>query len=94
MRDVAKIIFAELVVITIGVASIAVFYIFVIPHYSTYIPLVLGLILIATASGYVARKLPVQNRMVRWITVAIISAAATIITLNLALFWIVNVRGS
>jgi hypothetical protein len=94
MRDVAKIVFAELVIVALGVVSIAVFYISVIPHYSTYFPLVLGLAVVAIASGYVARKLLVKNRKVGWIAVAIISTAATVLALNLALFWIVNVRGS
>jgi hypothetical protein len=43
MRDVARIFFVELVIVAIGVVSIAVFYIFAIPHYRTYFPLILGL---------------------------------------------------
>ena len=94
MRDVAKICLAELVIVAVGTVSIAVFYIFVIPHYSTYLPLILGLAIVAIASGYVARKLQVKNRKVGWIAVAVIGVTATVLTLNLALFWIVNVRGS
>lgn len=94
MWEVAKIVFTELVIVAIGVVSIAEFYIFVSPHCSSYFPLIIGLALVAIASGYIARKLLVKKRKVGWTAVAIISAAATILTLNLALFWTVNARGS
>ncbi len=94
MRDVARLFFAELAIAAIGTAVIAVFYIFVIPHYRTYSVLILSLAVVAYASGYIARKLLVNNRKVGWIIVVIISISVTMLTLNLAMFWIVNVRGS
>ena len=83
-----------LAIAAIGVVFIAVLYIYVIPHFRTYSVLILSLAVVAYASGYLARKLVVKNRKVGWITAVIISVAVTMLTLNLALFRIVNVRGS
>jgi hypothetical protein len=94
MKGAAKMFFAELAITAIGTVFIAVFYIFATPPFRTYSALILSLVAVAFASGYVARKLLVNNRRVGWVIVVIISIAVTLLTLNLALFWIVNVRGS
>jgi hypothetical protein len=94
MKSVAKIFAAELSIAAIGAVFIAVFYIYVIPHYSTYYVLILGLAAVAYASGYIARKLLVNDRKLGWIAAIAISILVTMLTLYLALFWILNVRGA
>jgi len=95
MKGVAKIVLAELAVAAIGVVFIDVFYIYVNPHYNdSHSVLILSLAAVAYASGYVARKLELNNRKVGWTMAVAISIAVTILTFNLAFFWIVNVIGS
>jgi hypothetical protein len=94
MKDVARVFLAELAVAATGAVFIAVFYIYVIPHYRTYSVLILSLAAVAYASGYIARKLLVNDRKLGWIAALTISIAVTLLTLYLALLWILNVRGA
>ncbi len=88
MKSVAKIFAAELSIAAIGAVFIGVFYIYVIPHYSTYYVLILSLAAVAYASGYIARRLLVNDRRLGWIAAIAISTLVTMSTLYLALFWI------
>jgi hypothetical protein len=70
-------------------------YIFVIPDdHRTYSALIVGLVLAAIASGYIARQAWLKSRLRGWLFVGSISAGVTVVTLLLSLFFILNSRGS
>jgi hypothetical protein len=98
MTNVLRLLFSELVVITIGVLLISGAYSFVIPKYfhdqRTYSALIVGLALVAIASGYIARQAWLKARLLGWLFVASVSAGVTAVTLLLSLFFILNSRGS
>jgi hypothetical protein len=96
--NILKLAIAELALIAIGVVLIAGTYIWVLPKFfhdhKTYSVLVVGLFLVAVASGFIAHKCGQNNQPQGWILVACVSGAVTVLTLLLSLFFIVNTRGS
>lgn len=96
--NVLKLVIAELTLIAVGVVLIAGTYIWVLPKFfhdqKTYSVLVVGLVLVAVASGFIAHKAGANNRLPGWLLVVCVSGGATTITLLLSLFFIVNTRGS
>lgn len=98
MRSIARFFIAESIVVAVAVALISSAYIFVLPRYfddrRTYSVLILGLAIVAVASGYVARKEWVATRSGGWLLTLAISGIVTVATLLLSLFFILNNRGS
>jgi NADH:ubiquinone oxidoreductase subunit 6 (subunit J) len=96
--SILKLAITELSLIAIGVLLIAGSYIWVLPKFfhdhRTYSVLVMGLVLVAIASGLIARKAGANNQPRGWILVVCVSGAVTVLTLLLSLFFIVNTRGS
>lgn len=98
MRRIVGLFVAELVVVAIAVALISIAYIFVLPRYlddrETYSALISGLVVVAVASGYVARRESPAIHRSTWPLTLAISGIATVATLLLSLFLILNTRGS
>ena len=98
MRAALKLFVAEAVVTAIAVALIADAYDVLLPEYfngqKTYSVLVVGLVLIAVASGYIAHHMWPTRHKPGWFVLSGISTGITILTFLLCLFFIVRSRGS
>jgi hypothetical protein len=94
MKRVLMLCFRELVVIVTAVALISGAYILLLRQHRTYAVFVVGLMLVAIVSGYVARVARPDGRVLGWFFLITMSAIVTVMTLLLSLFLIVNIRGA
>ena len=93
---ISKLMVAGLCAVASGVLLISGMYIWVLPTLfpgtRTYLVLVLGLVAVASATGYYASRS--RSEPTGWPPILAFSATTTIVTLILVLYLVANLRGS